>query len=184
MSRSAESEAPIAFSCSRLSPRSSAPVGADPPANRRPWVVSSILLNADRAHFLDVSETCEALLHPVLLQGAHAVLEALGEDIGHAGVFLDQLLQLVVGDEQLVEAHAALEAAAAALVAARRLVKGELAFVVAIDSYPFLVHRLHRALGIGLEARRVHELLAVLAQERAQLGGLGRVRLLAAAQSP
>src|SRR4051794_25100533 len=165
MSRSAESEAPIAFSCSRRWPRSSAPVGAEPPANRSPWVVSSILLNTDRAHFLDVGETCQALLHPVLLQRTHAVLQTLGEDIGDARMLLDQLLQLVVGDEQLVEPHAALEPAAAALVATRRLVEGELALVVAVDPDPLLVHRLHRALGIGLEARRAHELLAVLAQE-------------------
>src|ERR1044071_8936223 len=133
MSRSAESEAPMAFSCSRRWPRSSAPVGADPPANRRPWVVSSILLNADRAHFLDVGEARQALLHPVLLQRAHAVLEALGEDVGDARMLLDQLLQLVVGDEQLVQPHAALEPAAAALVAAGRLVERELASVVSVD---------------------------------------------------
>src|SRR6476661_699084 len=184
MSRSAESEAPIAFSCSRRWPRSSAPVGADPPANRRPWVVSSILLNTDRAHFLDMGEARQALLHPVLLQGAHAVLEGLGEDVGHARMLLDQLLQPVVGDEQLVEAHAALEPAAAALVAAHRLVKGELALVVAIHPHPLLVYRLHRALGIGLEARGVHELIAVLAQKRGQLGRFRRVGLLAAAQAP
>src|SRR4030095_11510410 len=99
MSRSAESEAPIALSCSKRWPRSSAPVGADPPANRRPWVVSSILLNADRAHFLDVGKARQALLHPVLLQRAHTVLEALRQDVGDARMLLDQLLQLVVGDE-------------------------------------------------------------------------------------
>src|SRR5262245_31292079 len=183
-SRSAESEAPIALSCSRRWPRSSAPVGAEPPAKRSPWVVSSILLNAHRAHFLDMGQAGEALLHPVLLQGAHAVLEALGEDVGDPGVLLDQLLQPVVRDEQLVQAHAALEAAVAALLAADRLVEGKLALVVAVDPDPLLVHRLHRALGIGLEAAGVHQLLAVLAQERGDLGGLGRVGLLAAAQAP
>src|SRR6476661_3691349 len=171
MSRSAESEAPIAFSCSRRWPRSSAPVGADPPANRRPWVVSSILLNTDRAHFLDVGDARQALLHPVLLQRAHAVLQRLGEDIRDPRMLLDQLLDLVVGDQELVQAAAPLEPAAAALVATGRLVEGELALVVAVHPHPFLVHRLHRALGIGLEARGVHKLLAVLAQERGQLGG-------------
>src|SRR5437868_6361340 len=120
MSRSAESDAPMAFNCSRRWPRSSAPVGAEPPAKRRPWVVSSILFNADRAHFLDVRDAGEALLHAVLLQRAHAVLEALGEDLRDACVLLDQLLDLVVGDQQLVQAAAPLEAAVAALVAAHR----------------------------------------------------------------
>src|SRR5688500_20292113 len=150
-SRSAESEAPMAFSCSRRCPRSSAPVGADRPEKRMPWVVSSILFNAHRALFLDVSDPAQALLHAVLLQRAHAVLEALGEDVGDARMLLDQLLQLVVRDQELVQAAAPLEAAAAALVATYRLVEGELTLVVAIRPDPFLVHRLHGAFGIGLE---------------------------------
>src|SRR5688572_15403673 len=140
MSRSAESDAPMALSCSRRCPRSSAAVGALPPANCRAWVVFSITergsLDADRAHFLDVRHPGQALLHAVLLQGAHAVLEGLRQHLGDAGVLLDQLLQLVGGDQQLVQAAAPLEAAAAALVAAHRLVEGELAFLVAVALHP------------------------------------------------
>src|SRR5262245_57492182 len=120
MSRSAESEAPIAFSCSRRWPRSSAPGGAEPPTTRRPCEVSSssMSLDADRRYCLDVGGAPEALLHSVLLERAHAVLEGLGEDVGDPRMFLDQRLHPVVGDEQLVQAEAALEPAVAALLAA------------------------------------------------------------------
>src|SRR5689334_15051909 len=186
MSRSAESEAPMAFSWSRRWTRSSAAVGATPPGKRNACVPSRValtLFDADRAHFLDVRDAGEALLHAVLLQGAHAVLEALGEHLGHPRVLLDQLFQLVRGDEQLVKTAAALEAGAAALVAADRLVERELALVVAVVLDPVLVDRLHGAFRIGLELRRVHELLAVFAQERRELGGLRHVRLLARAHA-
>src|SRR5690349_9928137 len=106
MSRSAESEAPIAFSCSRRWPRSSAGVAAALANLSRvessSWVM--FLLDADRADFFDVRDPGEALLHAVLLQGAHAVLEALRQHVGDARVLLDQLLQLVGGDQQLVQA--------------------------------------------------------------------------------
>src|SRR5262245_66620220 len=105
MSRSAESDAPMTLSCSRRWPRSSAAVGAAS-ENCSPWVESSMLLmgaasgllDADRAHFLHVSDPGQALLHAVLLQRAHAVLEALRQHLGDAGMLLDQLLQLVGGD--------------------------------------------------------------------------------------
>src|SRR5678815_1114577 len=161
MSRSAESEAPIALSWSRRWTRSSAADGVDPAGKRNPCVLSTVapiggLLNADGPHFLHVGHAHQALLHAVLLERAHAVLEALRQHLRHARVLLDQLLQLVGGDEQLVQAAAALEARAAALVAADRLVERELALVVAVGLDPVAVHRFHRALGVGLEARRVH----------------------------
>src|SRR3954471_22073577 len=141
MSRSADSDAPIAFSCSRRWTRSSSALGAS--AERRsPTVLSSmllmrrkspppvqpgsLLLDGDGAHFLHVRDAHQALLHAVLLQRAHAVLEALRQHLGDARVLLDQLLQLVGRDEQLVQAAAALEARVAALVAAHHLVEGEL----------------------------------------------------------
>ena len=125
----------------------------------------------------------EAFLQAVLLEGAHAVVQALREHLGDARVLLDQLLQPVGRNQQLVQAAAPLEAAAAALVAAHGLVERELAAVVAVGLHPLLVHRLHRALRVGLEARRVHELLAVLAQERGELRRFGRIGLLARAQA-
>src|SRR2546423_4473672 len=100
MSRSLESDAPMALSCSRRWPRSSAAVGAAPPAKRRLWVVSSMtLFNAHRAHFLDLGDAVQALFHAVLLQRSHAVFEALGKDFGHPGVLLDHLFQPVGGDQ-------------------------------------------------------------------------------------
>src|SRR5438874_5584232 len=132
MSRSAESDAPIAFSWSRRWTTSSAAVTSAPAGKRRPCVLSIALttsFDADGAHFLHVGHAREAFLHAVLLQRPHAVLEALRQHLGDPRVLLDQLLQLVGGDQQLVQAAAAFEARAAALVAADRLVEGELALV-------------------------------------------------------
>src|SRR5437867_821067 len=177
MSRSAESEAPIAFSWSRRWTRSSAAVTSAPAGKRRPCVLSMLAListagaslDADRAHFLHVGDAHQAFFHAVLLERAHAVLEALCQHLGDARVLLDQLLQLVGGDQELVQAAASLEARAAALVAAYGLVEGKLSLVVAVELHPILVDRFHRALRIGLETRGIHQLFAVLAQERSQL---------------
>src|SRR5918911_1391076 len=186
MSRSAESEAPMAFSWSRRCARSSAAVGAAPPGKRNACVPSTValtLFDADRANFLDVRDAGQALLHAVLLERPHAVLQALRQHLGDARVLLDQLLQLVGGNEELVQAAAPFEARAAALVAAHRLVEGELAPVIAVRLHPVLVDRLHRALGVGLEARGVHQLLAIFAQEGGELGRLRRICLLARANA-
>src|SRR5689334_16718262 len=188
MSRSAESDAPIAFSWSRRCARSSTALTRAPAGNRRPWVLSidaliATSLDADGAYFLHVGDAGQALLHAVLLQRPHAVVQALPEHLGNAGMLLDELLQLVRGDQQLVQAAAPLEAGAAAFVAAHRLVEAKLALVVAVVLDPLLVDRLHRAFWIGLEPSRRHQLLAVLAQERGELGRLGRVRLLAGAHA-
>src|SRR5690606_19130300 len=123
MSRSAESEAPTAFSCSSRCMRSAtgSAAAARLGCELSSRVLTGALLDADRADFLDMRDAGQALLHAVLLQRAHAVFQALGEHLGDARMLLDQLLQLVRGDEQLVQAAAALEAAAAALVAADRL---------------------------------------------------------------
>src|SRR5690349_24012261 len=135
MSRSAESDAPMAFSWSRRWTRSSAAVGA--PCGKSKACVPSMaaligrLFNAHGAHFLDVRDAGEALFHAVLLQRPHAVFEALRQHLGDTRMFLDQLFQLVGGDQELVQAAAALESRAAAFVAAHRLVKRELAPVVA-----------------------------------------------------
>src|ERR1041384_3877371 len=135
MSRSAESEAPMALSWSSRWTRSSAAVSRAPNGRRRP-VVRSIdvltFLDADGAYFLHVGDAGEAFLHAVLLQRAHAVFEALRQHLGDPRMLLDQLLQLVGRDQELVEAAAALEPGATALVAADGLVESELALVVAI----------------------------------------------------
>src|SRR5579859_5148563 len=110
MSRSAESDAPIAFSWSRRWTTSSAAVTSAPAGKRRPCVLSMLALiftstraslDADRAHFLHVGNAGKALFHAVLLQRAHAVLEALRQHFAHPRVLLDQLLQLVGSDEKL-----------------------------------------------------------------------------------
>src|SRR3989442_12024834 len=114
MSRSAESEAPIAFSWSRRWTRSSAAVTSAPAGKCRPCVLSMLALtaslDADRAHLLHVGDPHHAFLHAVLLERAHAILEALRQHLGDARVLLDQLLQLVGGDQELVQAAASFEA--------------------------------------------------------------------------
>src|SRR6476646_214718 len=100
MSRSADSEAPIAFSCSRRWPRSSPASAA---ASRRiPWVDSAVLLmgawaprslDADRAHFLEARHAQQALFQSGLLQGAHALLERRRDQLRHARLLGNQLLQ-------------------------------------------------------------------------------------------
>src|SRR5438067_1818353 len=173
MSRSAESDAPIAFSWSRRWTRSSAAVTRAPAGNRKPCVLSMLAListpgaslDTDGAHFLHMGHAHQAFLHAVLLERAHAVLEALGQHFCHARVLLDQLLQLVGGDQELMQAAAPLEAGAAALVAADRLVEHELAPFIAVGLDPVLVDGLHRTLRVGLEPRRAHQLFAIFAQE-------------------
>src|SRR5690349_3526180 len=101
MSRSAESDAPMALSWSRRCTRSSAPSGTTPPGKRNSCVASKLaltgpcLLDADRAHFLDVRHPGQALLQAILLQGAHAFLQADGEHLRHPRMLLDGLLEAV-----------------------------------------------------------------------------------------
>src|SRR4051812_43339402 len=98
MSVSAESEAPMVLSCSSRWTRSSSALGAKSDS-RSPTVLSvmvllmprppdplfvPLLLDADGAHFLHVRHAGQAFLHPVLLQCAHPVLEALREHLGVA----------------------------------------------------------------------------------------------------
>src|SRR5256885_6067524 len=109
-----------------------------------------------------------SLLHAVLLQGAHALVHGDGEHLGDARMFLDGFFQAVARDQQLVQAAASLEAAAAALVATDRLVERQMAPVAAVDPHPLLVDCLHRALRVRPEPWSIHQLLAVLAQEGGQ----------------
>jgi hypothetical protein len=76
------------------------------------------LLNAYRPHLLDIRQAHQNLLHPVHLQGAHAVGHGLDEDIGHSGAFLDEFFNGVVGYQQLVQAYAAFVASVFAFLAA------------------------------------------------------------------
>src|SRR5689334_7733764 len=116
MSVSPDSETPMLLSCSSRWTRSSSALGTSS-EKRMPTVLSvkavlmrrpvgplfaCPLLDADGAHFLHVRHAGETFLHPVLFQGAHAVLEALRQHLGHARVLLNQFLQLVGGDQQLV----------------------------------------------------------------------------------
>src|SRR3989337_2593980 len=99
MSRSADSDAPMACSCSSRCTRASAALR---PAAEKPsaWVVSRVRLmrspggagslDADRAHFLDVRDPQQAFLQAVLLQRAHPLLQAHRQYLGHARVLLDQ----------------------------------------------------------------------------------------------
>ena len=73
---------------------------------------------------------------PSILRVQHAFLERYREDLGDAGVLLDQLLDRVGADEQLVQARAALVPAAAADVAALRLVELEVGLAEAVVLLP------------------------------------------------
>src|ERR1044071_7040859 len=95
MSVSPESETPIVLSCSRRWTRSSSALGARSDSRiptvlsvnvlmRAPLSQRSRLLNADGADFLHVRHPGEALLHAVLLQRAHAILQALRQHLGDA----------------------------------------------------------------------------------------------------
>src|SRR5437773_2375574 len=75
-------------------------------------------------------------------------------------------------------------AAAAALVAADRLVHDQLALVVAVGLDPFAINIFHRRLGVLLEGRGVLQLVAVFLQEGLDLRPFRVVRLLARAQTP
>src|SRR6185295_85819 len=192
MSRSAESDAPMALSCSRRRPRSSPASAAA--SSRIPWVLSADVplmgaraprsLDADRTHFLERGHAREALFHAVLLQGPHALLQRHGKHLRHARLLGDELLQRVGGDQQLVQAAASLVAAAAAFVAADGLVERELPLVVAVSLYPVAIDALHRRLRVLLEGRSVLQFVAVLLQERLDLGAFRVVGLLAAAHAP
>src|SRR5579862_5178583 len=101
MSRSADSDAPIAFSCSRRWPRSSPAAAAAMSFN--PCVLLTVeplmgartprSLDTDRAHFLQGGHAGQALLHSVLLQGAHALFQRHRQHLRHARLLRDQFLQ-------------------------------------------------------------------------------------------
>src|SRR5688572_18818769 len=60
------------------------------------------LLDADRAHLVHVGDALQHLLHAVLLQRAHAVVERGRHDLRYARMLLDQLLDQVAAEQQLV----------------------------------------------------------------------------------
>src|SRR3990172_5449300 len=103
MSRSADSEAPIAFRRSRRWARSSPSCAAA--SSRKPWVSSTDeplmgarappSLDTDRTDFLHVGHARQALLHPVLLERAHALLQRHRDQLRHARLLGDELLQRV-----------------------------------------------------------------------------------------
>src|SRR5947208_14649688 len=141
--------------------RSAAPGAARGPAPAPPrhlpggmpewrWYRWCRSLDADRADFFDMGDPGEALLHAVLLQGAHSLVHRDGEHLGDARMLLDGLFQAVARDQQLVQAAAPLEAAAAALVAADRPVERQLAPVAAVALHPVPVTRPHPALRVRL----------------------------------
>src|SRR5471032_3105106 len=116
MSRSADRDAPMALSCSSLWTRSSAAVAASP-ENRSAWVLSNLplilsgralLLDANRAHLLHVSEPHHDLVHAVHLQGRHPLFDGFDEQVGDARSLLDELLNRIGGNHEFMQARAAL----------------------------------------------------------------------------
>jgi hypothetical protein len=131
-----------------------------------------------------VGDAGEALLHAVLLERPHAGIERDREHLGDARLLGDQLLERVGRDQKLVQAAAALKAAAAALVAADRLVHDQLALLVAVVLHPLAIDAFHRRLRVLLEGGGLLELVAILLQEGLDLGAVRVVRRLAGAHAP
>src|SRR4051812_35100657 len=67
-----------------------------------------MLLDADGTHHLQVGEAHHDFFHAVHLQSAHACRHCGNEDFRYARTLLDQLLDVVVGDQQFVQTDAAL----------------------------------------------------------------------------
>ena len=187
MSRSAESEAPIAFSCSRRWPRSSAPVGSGPAGESQ-----ALGASIDASYLMQTARTCLMSVTPARHFSMPSCFRVrmpssrhCGEHLGDARVLLDQLLQLVGGDQQLVQAACGPCSPCRRTCRsppACRSVSWPLSLPYAFD--PVLVHRLHRALGVGLEARGVHAApRSTRAGTRSISAGVRRVGLLAAAQA-
>src|SRR5262245_60556883 len=123
-------------------------------------------LDTDRPHLLDVGDASQYLLDAVLLQRAHAVVQARREHLGHPRMVLDVLLDPVRADQELVQADPALVARVAADVATLRGVEDDLAFLVAELLRPLLEHLGLPLLGV-LPAFRL-----VLARQPLRLAGL------------
>src|SRR5512135_2793823 len=189
MSRSAESEAPMAFSRSSRWTRSSSGESSCPEksricvVSRLPLICASASpsLDADGTHFLDVRQPHERLLDAVLLERVHAFLQADRKHLRNARVLLDRLLHPVARNQQLMQSEAPLHSTAAAAIAAYWLVQGELPLLIAVVLDPLLVHRFHCAPCVLLERFGTHQLLAILIQQRSEFVRIGRVGLLALA---
>src|SRR5262245_8846157 len=111
-----DSAEPISLSCSRRRNRSSS-VSTFPPGGRPDfWRRRTALLYADCPHLRHVGDALKHFFDPVHLQGAHAFFQGDGEDLGDAGVLLDELLEVIGGDQQLVQADPPLVAGVAARV--------------------------------------------------------------------
>ena len=98
------------------------------------------LLDADLAHHLDVGDAGQYFFDAIHLQRQHAVFQRGGQQLGHAAMFLQQLLDLVGADHQFVQADPA-PVALVALGAADRAVQGELAVGVGVALLPAGQHR-------------------------------------------
>src|SRR5712691_4205805 len=76
------------------------------------------LFYCDRLHLPEVRQTRERLQNAVLHERRHALRLRDGDHLGHARLVLDEALQLVGGDEELVDACAAAVAGVVAAPAA------------------------------------------------------------------
>src|SRR6059036_3711992 len=161
MSFSWDSAAPTSLSCSRRRNRSSTVSKNNPRSERQPaW--SEPLLDADRAHLRHIGNSLKYLFDPVHLQGSHTLLETDRKDFRDTGVFLDQLLDGIGGDQQLMQSDPALVAGIAAGLAALRPIEDKLASVAGIALCQIPVDVLVSGLGVPLERSGVEQLGAVL----------------------
>src|SRR6266852_757960 len=149
-----------------------------PGLRRRPaW--SEPLLDADRAHLRHIGNSLKYFFDPVHLQGSHTFLETDRKDFRDTGVFLDQLLDGIGGDQQLMQSDPAFVAGIAAGLAALGPIEGELAFVAGIAPCQIPVDVLVSGLGVPLERSGVEQLGAVFLENVLHLVRGGHVSLLA-----
>src|SRR6266852_7934857 len=145
-----DSAAPISLRCSRRRNRSSTVSKKQSPGLRRPaW--SEPLLDTDLAHLRHIGNSLKYFFDPVHLQCPHAFLETDRKDIRDTGVFLDQLLDGIGGDQQFVQTDPALVAVIAAGLAALGFIEGEMTFVAGVASCQIPVDVLVSGLGVSLE---------------------------------
>src|SRR5882762_6936847 len=180
MSLSWDSAAPISLSCSRRRNRSSTVSKNNPPRSQAAaGVERAPLLDADRAHLRHIGNSLKYFFDPVHLQGSHTFLETDRKDFRDTGVFLDQLLDGIGGDQQLMQADPAFVAGIAAGFAALGPIEDELAFVAGIAPCQIPVDVLISRLGILLERSGVEQLGAVFLENVLHLVRARRVSLLA-----
>lgn len=84
----------------------------------------TLSFNAHLPHLGEIGQALEHLAGAVLLQGAHPLVDGGPPDLLHVGPVQDEFLDLLGGDEELMDADPAAVAGVVALLAATTAVGG------------------------------------------------------------